>query len=114
MTKRLFIFGVGYAGLQIARLALREGWSVAGTATTAGKVEQLKAEGIAAELFAPPNFELGAPFAAATHILSTIPPDQSGDPVVQQCIGYFRNRKRQAAWIGYLSTTGVYGDTGGE
>jgi nucleoside-diphosphate-sugar epimerase len=113
MTKQLFIFGVGYAGLQIARLALREGWSVAGTATTEGKVEQLRAEGIVAELFAPPDFPLSAPFAAATHILSTIPPDQSGDPAVQQCIGCFRNKKPQAAWIGYLSTTGVYGDTGG-
>src|SRR5471032_169809 len=113
MTNRLFIFGVGYAGLQIARLALREGWSVAGTATTEGKVEQLRAEGIVAELFAPPDFPLSAPFAAATHILSTIPPDQSGDPAVQQCIGCFRNKKPQAAWIGYLSTTGVYGDTGG-
>jgi nucleoside-diphosphate-sugar epimerase len=113
MTRRLFVFGVGYAGLQIARLALREGWSVAGTATTEGKVTQLKAEGIAAELFTPPDFQPSVPFAAATHILSTIPPDPSGDPAVQQCIGCFRNKKPRAAWIGYLSTTGVYGDTGG-
>ena len=93
MTKRLFIFGVGYAGLRIARLALCEGWNVAGTATTEGKAEQLKAEGVAAELFVPPNSQPSTPLAEATHILSTVPPDHSGDPAVQQCIACFRNHK---------------------
>src|SRR5476649_1686801 len=114
MTIRLFIFGLGYAGTVIARLALSEGWSVAGTATTSDKVERLRSEGLVVELFTHQNFRQSEAFAAATHILSTIPPDQSGDPAMEQCSGCFRNKQRQATWLGYLSTTGVYGDTGGQ
>jgi nucleoside-diphosphate-sugar epimerase len=49
--------------------------------------------------------------ANATHILSSVPPTDSGDPVLAQ----YGDALRQAPveWIGYLSSTGVYGDTGG-
>lgn len=42
--------------------------------------------------------------AGATHILMSIPPDDEGGPV-EDCAG--------AEWIGYLSTTGVYGNRDG-
>ena len=48
---------------------------------------------------------------AASHILTTIPPDEHGDPVVRQA-----GRQLAAAaprWVGYLSSTGVYGDRAG-
>src|SRR5207248_34848 len=52
-------------------------------------------------------------FAGITHVLVSVPPDDSGDPV------FDRHRDdiaaiRGLAWLGYLSTTGVYGDRGGE
>ncbi len=49
---------------------------------------------------------------SASHILSSVPPDRSGrDPVLAE---YGRDiAASQAQWIGYLSSTGVYGDTGG-
>jgi len=45
----------------------------------------------------------------ATHILSSVPPGE-GDPVLA---AYGADIARSGAWLGYLSSTGVYGDTGG-
>ncbi len=45
----------------------------------------------------------------ASHILCTIAPGTTGDPALRTCAGLLR----RARWLGYLSTTGVYGDRGG-
>ncbi|HTE39123.1 MAG TPA: SDR family oxidoreductase [Reyranella sp.] len=110
MTKRLFIFGLGYSGLEIAKLAGATGWNVAGTVTGADKAERLAAEGIETQLF-----DGTAPLAAsalhgASHILCTIAPGTAGDPVLRTCAP----RLHDARWLGYLSTTGVYGSHGGD
>jgi len=52
-------------------------------------------------------------FEGVTHILSCIPPDKNGkDPV----LGSLKNKLKSLSleWVGYLSTTGVYGDTKGD
>ncbi|CAN5239409.1 SDR family oxidoreductase [soil metagenome] len=105
MTNRLFIFGLGYSGLEIAKLAKDAGWSVAGTVTGADKAERLIAEGIETHVF-----DGAAALAAeATHVLCTIAPGSTGDPVLRACADLLR----RARWLGYLSTTGIYGDHGG-
>jgi nucleoside-diphosphate-sugar epimerase len=112
MTGRLFIFGLGYSGLEIARLARESGWQVAGTVRSADKAAALQAQGIETHRFdgtAPPAAGLAAGLARATHILATIAPGSAGDRVLKQCISALGG----ARWLGYLSTTGVYGDTGG-
>jgi hypothetical protein len=48
-----------------------------------------------------------------SHLLVSVPPDARGDPVLRCCAGELVARARQFAWVGYLSTTGVYGDHGG-
>ncbi len=108
MTKKLYIFGLGYAGLAIARAALARGYAVAGTVRSGDKAGALRAEGIAVELFGSDSTALGA----ASHILCTIAPDQDAgdDPALRHCEAIAPLRP---AWIGYLSTTGVYGDAGG-
>ncbi len=97
---RLLIFGLGYtAGVLAARLR-GEGWQVTGT-TRDGREGTLRfddAEAVRAEI------------AAATHILSSVPPAQDVDPVL---VAYGSAVARSQAWIGYLSSTGVYGDAGG-
>ncbi len=45
-------------------------------------------------------------------MLSTVPPDASGDPVLSRYADAIAGAPR-LRWIGYLSTTGVYGDRGG-
>lgn len=109
MTGRLFIFGLGFSGLEIARLAKAHGWTVAGTCTTADKAARLRAEGIETHLFDGTYPVPESAVGDAGHILCTIAPGTTGDPVIGQCAGLLR----RARWLGYLSTTGVYGDHDG-
>jgi len=52
-------------------------------------------------------------FEGVTHILSCIPPDKNGnDPVLKRLEG--KIKKLSLKWVGYLSTTGVYGNTYGD
>jgi nucleoside-diphosphate-sugar epimerase len=95
---RLLVFGLGYVGLAVVQEAAAAGIAVVGTARSAGA-------GIA---FA----EAASEVAQATHVLSTAPPDRSGDPVLA-CYADAIRVVPDLRWIGYLSTTGVYGDRDG-
>jgi nucleoside-diphosphate-sugar epimerase len=109
VTERLFIFGLGYCGLEIAKLAMARGWRVAGTVTRAEKAAELRAAGLDAHQF-DGTMPLPAPvLALESHVLCTIAPGAAGDPALRTC----RELLRQARWLGYLSTTGVYGDRAG-
>lgn len=92
---RLFIFGLGYAASHIAA-RLTDARIVA----TGGKGE------IAFDDPERVRFEL----ANATHILSSVPPEDGEDPVLS---AYGDALAGCGAWLGYLSSTGVYGDTAG-
>ena len=110
MTERLFIFGLGYSGLEIARLARAAGWSVAGTCTSDQKAEGLRAQGIEAHRFDGTAALPTAALDGASHVLCTISPGTTGDPALRTCSSLLT----RARWLGYLSTTGVYGDHGGD
>jgi nucleoside-diphosphate-sugar epimerase len=101
---RLFCFGLGYTALVLARRLRARGWTVGGTVLSENKRAELAAEGLAAELFAAAEVPPGT-----THVLSSVPPDEEGDPVLRR----FAGKIQPVDWAGYLSTTGVYGDTGG-
>lgn len=109
MTRRLFIFGLGYSGLEIARLARAQGWKVAGTCTTAEKASRLRADGIDAHRFDGTAALAPEAFGDATHVLCTISPGAAGDPALR----ISRPLLGRAGWLGYLSTTGVYGNHDG-
>jgi nucleoside-diphosphate-sugar epimerase len=109
MTERLFIFGLGYSGLEIARLAKAAGWSVAGTCTSDEKAAGLLADGIEAHCFDGTAALPAQAMDGATHVLCTIAPGTTGDPALRTCSRLLQ----RARWLGYLSTTGVYGDHGG-
>ena len=109
MTKRLFIFGLGYSGLEIAQLAKAQGWTVAGTVTGAEKAARLAAGGIEAHVFDGTAPLSEAAFGNSSHVVCTVAPGRAGDPALRLC----RPLLTQAQWLGYLSTTGVYGDHGG-
>jgi nucleoside-diphosphate-sugar epimerase len=102
---RLLICGLGYTGLAIARAAAASGWAVGGTVR---ETDQAADDGINRIGFAA----AAEAIAGATHVLSTVPPDVAGDPV----LALHRDALAAAPrlrWIGYLSSTGVYGDRGG-
>ena len=109
MTLRLFIFGLGFTGVQIAERARAGGWTVGGTCTQAEKAEQLRTAGIDAVLFDGTAAVSAEMLATASHVLCTIAPGAAGDPALRHC----RDLLGKARWLGYLSTTGVYGDRGG-
>jgi len=97
----MLIFGMGYAAGHIAGRLRARGWTVAGT-TRDGRGETIAFDDEAAVL---------AALRSATHILSSIPPAEGADPVLArygQAIAL-----APAGWVGYLSSAGVYGDTGG-
>jgi nucleoside-diphosphate-sugar epimerase len=103
MTGRLYVVGLGFSGLEIARRAKADGWIVAGSVTSEEKAAQLRAQGIDAELLSPSSEKL----RAATHLVTTVAPEATGDPVLPLV------RHAPVKWFGYISTTGVYGDRGG-
>jgi len=109
MTRRLFIFGLGFSGLEIAKLAKTEGWTVAGTCTGEEKARRLRAAGIDAHRFDGTAALAPDAFGDATHVVCTIAPGAAGDPALRNC----RALLGRARWLGYLSTTGVYGSHDG-
>lgn len=110
----LFCFGLGYTAGFLARALAAQGWRIAGTSRDAASCARLAADGFATQLFAPgcPLAALGATLRAVTHLLTSVPPDAEGDPVLA-AHGADIAGLRQLEWVGYLSTTGVYGDRGG-
>lgn len=95
---RLFVFGMGYTAGAIADRLRAQGWRVEGT-TRGGRGGTIAFADTGA---------VRAAVAAATHVLSSVPPDDTGDPVLHTYGTMLAGR-----WTGYLSSTGVYGDTGG-
>ena len=96
---RLLIFGLGYSGKAVMQLARTEGFTVTGTSRSQS-TETIPFEYADAVL------------ATATHILVTAPPGADGDPVLAR----YRQAIAEAPalrWIGYLSSTVVYGNRNG-
>jgi nucleoside-diphosphate-sugar epimerase len=110
----LFCFGLGYSAGVLADRLLQRGWRVSGTCRSMEKAAQLTARGITPHLFdrSQPVNRLEQQLANVTHLLSSVPPDATGDPVIDLHGDQLR-QQRHLAWIGYLSTTGVYGDRDG-
>ena len=111
---RLFAFGLGYSAQALAACLAAKGWKIAGTARDQGKIERLAAKSYEVARFAgePGNRELTKLLEGTTHLLHSIPPEPSGDPVL---VHYREEIAAQGSleWIGYLSTVGVYGDQQG-
>ena len=97
---RLLIFGLGYAASHLGARLTQAGWYVVGTSR----------DGRAGTLRFDDRDAVSAEIAAATHILSSVPPVDGVDPVL---VGYGAAIARSARWLGYLSSTGVYGDAAG-
>ena len=104
----LFCFGLGYSALALVRRERDRFAHVAGTVTSGEKARALAAEGVEARVFGE-DAAIVDDLARSDAILVSVPPVAApGDPVLaryREAIAASR-----AAWIGYLSTIGVYGD----
>lgn len=106
MTVRLVVLGLGYSGAAAAAEAARRGWPVTGTARDPSRL--VPPAGVDVVAFA----DVGPAILSATHLLVTAPPGEAGDPVLAVHGAALRAAKG-LRWVGYVSTTGVYGDRGG-
>ncbi len=116
MTEKLFCFGLGFSARALADRMCGRGGQVSGTCRTTGKADHLAAAGIAAHPFdgaAPLDSEGLAALQSASHLLISAPPTAEGDPALNRHGDDLRKIAGDFEWVGYLSTTGVYGDTGG-
>tara|TARA_B100001939_G_scaffold347928_1_gene371382 strand:+ start:1266 stop:2144 length:879 start_codon:yes stop_codon:yes gene_type:complete len=115
--KKLFCFGLGYtARALIADLHKQGGWQFAGTCRSAEKCQDMRLLNIEAHVFdgQTPLEPLWDRLAECTHLLVSIPPaPERGDPVLA-CHEQDLARLNHLHWVGYLSTTAVYGDRQGE
>lgn len=114
MTGVIFCFGLGYSAAVLAKRLRAGGWEVRGTTRSADKAAGLEAAGYRPFLFGRgrPLDDPAAALAGVTHVLTSIAPDAQGDPVLDLHADDLR-AVPTLAWIGYLGTTGVYGDRGG-
>ena len=93
---RIFIFGLGYSASRIAGQLARDGWEVIST-------------GRDGTLAFDDDGTVRLALADASHVLSSVPPGgEGGDPVLDSY-----GEALAGKWLGYLSSTGVYGDTQG-
>jgi nucleoside-diphosphate-sugar epimerase len=117
MTQKphLFCFGLGYTASALARALKAQDWRVTGTFRDASHAGAAKALGLEIVIFDRdhPIADLDQRLATATHILSAVPPDENGDPVLDVHGTALAKATPHLQWIGYLSTTGVYGDRQG-
>lgn len=104
----LLIYGYGFIGQAFAELARQAGHTIIATARTPEKREALEAEGVSAIDLSDPT-DLARAVAAASGILITPAPTDEGCPAFAALSSHDLSGK----WIGYLSTTGVYGDRDG-
>ena len=111
---KLLCLGYGFSATRIADHARAEGWSVVVTCRSEEKRAALLANGVETHVFdrGSPLRDPKSVFAGVTHILSSVPPDIQGDSVLDHH-GQDILAAEDVEWVGYLSTTGVYGDTGG-
>lgn len=92
---QILIFGLGYTASRIGAALKARGWQVDATGS-AGNIEFADEEAVRRAL------------THASHVLSSVPPAEDSDPVLDRYGDALGGK-----WLGYLSSTGVYGDTKG-
>ena len=105
----LLSIGHGYSAQALARRLLPQGWQIIGTTRTEAGAKALRATGIDALVW--PEADLSDALAKATHLLTSVAPGDS-DPVLQAIGPQIAGSALK--WVGYLSTTAVYGHHNGD
>ena len=102
----LLCFGFGFTAATLAKQLDRKQWRISGTSRSGSGLAEIAAQGVEALDY---NTLSEIP-ASVTHILSSVPPNEQGDPIVAK---FTAQLARSFKWVAYLSTTGVYGDRRG-
>ena len=109
MNKTLLSLGHGLTAQTLAARLIPQGWRVIGTTRKAEKAEAMRAAGVEPLMW---PCDISQALNEASHVLTSAGPDEDGDPILRMS-GDLIRAARHLAWVGYLSTTGVYGDQNG-
>ena len=102
----LFIFGLGYVGQRLGWDLMAENGQVGGTTRNLDQAKSLRDQGFEAVTWTGGD-PLPEGLNGATHVLITIPPNEQGDVILHH---HDFPVLPHLKWVGYLSTTSVYGD----
>jgi hypothetical protein len=110
----VFCFGYGTCARALRQHGLGYDWKFSGTGTTEESLSVLEGDNVQGYVFngSEPMEGIAKVLAGVTHVLISVPPDEDGDLVLRQH-GQDLLVAPDLKWIGYLSTSGVYGDQGG-
>ena len=113
--KNLFCFGLGFAGSALVREAQTGGWTVSGTCRDNAQMDRWTRAGVTPYGFdgKRASKETESRVQKASHVLVTIPPQKEEGDVVLKLFKNSLSHSTQLQWLGYLSTTGVYGNRDG-
>jgi nucleoside-diphosphate-sugar epimerase len=100
---------MGFSARALAARLGAKGWTITGTSRSVDGLKDVEALGFRSALF---DASLRIP-DDVTHVVTSVPPGPDGDPVLRLCTEQL-HKATQIKWLAYLSTTGVYGDRGGE
>jgi len=103
----LFCFGLGFSAQALIRRLQPQGWTISGTNRDGALLD-----GVTVWRFAGSAPIPAAALDGVTHLLLSVPPGADGDPVIG--LHHDMLARHRFDWVGYLSTTGVYGDRGGD
>jgi nucleoside-diphosphate-sugar epimerase len=106
-VSHMLFFGFGYSARVLAHRLVGKGWKITATARSDGAIAEIGQHGYRAINF---SALAEADLDGVTHLVSSVPPGE-GDPVLAAHGELLLSKALQ--WVGYLSTTGVYGDHGG-
>jgi nucleoside-diphosphate-sugar epimerase len=106
----LFVFGHGFTGQALAKRL--GGWSITASARTVEQATALAAQGVT-PILTSDRAALTQTLRSVNAILVTAPPQADGCPGLNALVPTLADAGAFPDWIGYLSTTGVYGDRGG-
>ncbi|PHY17157.1 SDR family oxidoreductase [Caulobacter sp. BP25] len=109
---RLFVFGLGYVGAAFANALRARGWEIAASARSPRQAEALREKGVLAVDPADRD-AMAQALTGVNAILITAPPGPDGCPALESVVPALAQAQAFPDWIGYLSTTGVYGDFDG-
>lgn len=110
MRKTLLSIGHGYSARALARRLVAQGWTVIGTTRKPEKCAEFEAEGVVPLVW---PCDMAKALEGVSHVLTSVAPDAMGDPVLRDDLAAIKQAADRLEWVGYLSTTGVYGDHGG-
>ena len=108
IEKNIAILGLGNISYELCSSLIRKGFKVFGTTNNPERKSQLQKLGV--KVFTH-NKTLQC-ISNSTKIIITAPPDKQGCPIIRS---YFKEIKNlEIKWIGYLSSTSVYGNYDGQ